>query len=208
MHQEQAAIPLSRLKILLLSLGSWAFVTIGGWMLDTATREASLEAIFLGGVGVAGILFFGLCGAYALFKLFDPRPGLIIDANGITDNSSAVAAGRIPWADVTDVRAWGTSGQWFLVIDVIDPQKYIKRAGLLLRWLVAANSKFTGSPIAISSVGLSVDFEELQSLVYNAFETSRLPVEPSPKPPRRGTKRCARPRPPPGFSWQGGQSSR
>src|SRR5262245_2521899 len=119
----QVAIPLSKRKIILLCLGSCAFVAAAAWMLSTAKQQSALDATLMTGVAWAGMLFFGLCGAYALFKLFDQRAGLIIDADGIIDNSSAVAAGRIVWSDVTGVRVCETYGQAFLVIEVSDPQK-------------------------------------------------------------------------------------
>jgi hypothetical protein len=58
----------------------------------------SSTIIFL--AGCIAIVFFGFVGFLLLKKLIDNTPGLIISENGITDNSSGVPAGFIPWSDI------------------------------------------------------------------------------------------------------------
>lgn len=69
-------IPLNKLKIGLLTLGSIGFV-VGGYLM--------LWNI----IGIVAILFFGATGIYGLTKLFDFKTGLKIDSIGITDNTNA-----------------------------------------------------------------------------------------------------------------------
>ncbi|MSU76948.1 MAG: hypothetical protein EXS16_02515 [Gemmataceae bacterium] len=168
------AIPLNKAKIVLLCLGSCAFVGAGIWMWHIAETASTLDAIWLTGVGLANVSFFGLCGVYGLLKLFDFRPGLTIDAEGIVDNSSAVAVGRIPWNDVKGFRICEISGQRFVVIEVFNPESYFKRGGFFARMMNAANKDLTGSPINISSNSLAVNFDELVRLLAEAFARSTL----------------------------------
>jgi hypothetical protein len=51
-----------------------------------------------------------------------------------------------------------------LIIMVSDPQKYVDRGNALKRRLNQANYKMCGSPIAISSNALKIDFPEPLSL--------------------------------------------
>jgi hypothetical protein len=88
-------------------------------------------------VALVGTLFFGLCGVYAIVKLFDRRPGLILDHEGIV------------------------GAQSFLTIDVRDPRRFVERGGALRRLLNRANVGIVGSAINISTIGLAISREEL-----------------------------------------------
>jgi hypothetical protein len=121
-------------------------------------------------VAIAGVSFFGLCAIYGCFKVFDTRPGLIIDDQGFVDNSSAVAAGRILWDEVVSLNVSEIAGQRFITILVVDPQKYVERGNFFGRMLNAANTKMTGSPINISSNSLRMKFDDLVQVLTEAFE--------------------------------------
>ena len=166
-------IELSRTKLVLLILGSCAFVAAGAWLLSFDASEIRSGRSFnfffrepwvVYGVGLAAILFFGLCGLYAFVKLFDKKPGLILNSAGIVDNASGVAAGFIPWSEVTGASIYEIQKQKMLIIGVRSPQKYLDRGGALKRAFNKANSKMVGSPVAISSVALKINFAELVSL--------------------------------------------
>lgn len=174
---DETIIGLSRRKLVLSILGSCAFVAAGAWLLsfDAARIRSGRSFNFffnepsvVYGTGVVSILFFGLCGLYASVKLFDKRPGLILNSSGIVDNASGVAAGFIPWPEVLGSGVYEVQKQKMLIIGVRDPQKYIDRGGALKRALNRANYKMTGSPVAISSVALKIDFSELVSL-FNRY---------------------------------------
>jgi hypothetical protein len=166
---DEKIIALSKTKIVLLLLGACAFVAIGFWMfsLDEAvirSQRRHNDPLYVHGIGLAAILFFGPCGLYALKKLFDKKPGLVFNNSGIVDNASAVAAGLIPWSDVVDTQVCEIQKQKILVINVKDPQKYIDRGNALKRALNKANYKMVGSAITISAHTLEIDFPDLVSL--------------------------------------------
>ena len=170
---DETIIELSRGKLGLLVLGSGAFVALGAWLLSLDAAEIEdgrsfaffyNDPLIVYGAGLAAILFFGLCGLYGLFKMFDRKPGLIFNSSGIVDNASGLAAGFIPWSEVLGAGVYEIQRQKMLVVGVRDPQKYIGRGGAFRRALNKANSKMVGSPIAISSVALKIDFSELVSL--------------------------------------------
>jgi hypothetical protein len=132
-------IPLSKTKLVLAILGSAAFVAAGVWMWWFADVQSRFDSIVLKAVGAASIGFFGLCGLYACVKIFDRRPGLIIDDDGFIDRSSAAALGRIWWDDVLGIRIASIHRQRMAVVDVADPQRLIEGAGPIARKLHAAN---------------------------------------------------------------------
>ena len=174
---DETIIELSKTKLVLLILGSCAFVVAGAWLLSVDAADIRTgrsfrfffnDPLVVRIAGVASILLFGLGGLYGLKKLFDKRPGLILNSSGIVDNASAVAAGFIPWSEVLGSGVLEIQKQKMLIIGVRDPQKYIARGSALKRSLNNANYKMSGSPISISSVTLKIDFSELVSL-FNRY---------------------------------------
>ena len=61
-----------------------------------------------------------LAAIYGCIKIFDSKPGLVIDAEGLIDNSSAAAAGRIPWTDIGGVNVFTMHRQRMLTIELRD----------------------------------------------------------------------------------------
>jgi hypothetical protein len=81
------------------------------------------------------------------------------------DNSSAVAAGLIPWSEITGLGTFELHRQKMLVIHVADPDKYVGRGNALRRAVNRANTTLCGSPIAIASNVLQIPFDELREEV-------------------------------------------
>lgn len=125
----------------LVALGSLLFV-LGAPLLW------SIGSLFLRALALADVLFFGACAVFALGRLLRPRPALIIDERGITDNASAVGAGFIGWKEIAGAGiSLGTSR--FLVIVLHNPEVVLARPPLLKRKVMAANLGLVGSPVAI-----------------------------------------------------------
>jgi hypothetical protein len=170
---DETIIELSRKKLFLLVIGACAFVAAGAWMLSLdaeeirASRSFTLfykNPTFVYALGASSILFFGGCGLYGFKKMFDKGPGLVLNSAGFVDNASGVAAGFIPWSEVTGAGVYEIQGQKMLMIIVSDPRKYVERGGALKRMLNKASQRMMGSSIAISSTALKIDFPELLSL--------------------------------------------
>jgi hypothetical protein len=163
-------IELSRTKLVFLIIGCTVFAFAGLWMLqlDEASirelRRLSNPTVFRS-IGGITLLFAVLVLVFCLRKLFDKRPGLVLSAEGINDNSSGVAAGLIPWSDISGFDVYEIHKQKMLIILVNDPEKYIQRGNPAQRALHRANTKMVGSPISISSTTLKIGFDELCALV-------------------------------------------
>lgn len=168
-EQSRVEIPLSKKKLVMTFLGALVFVAIGLWLVIARPNSRNL---FFGNqtmvlvAGAAGVLFFGFVAVRVLPKLRDKKPGLIIDHMGITDNSSALAAGFIPWSDINEIRLMEVMNQRFLMVMVNDPELYINKAtNAITKRLVMANYTSYGSPISISSHALQMDFDQLHALL-------------------------------------------
>ena len=149
-------------------VGSLAFVAGGYWMFsaDAATiKQGPINnPLFVHGMGIAGMVFFSLTGIFGIRKLFDKRPGLVLNSSGILDNSSGVAAGFVPWSEITGAEIYEIHRQKSLIIKVRNPEEFIQRGNLLKRMTVRMSYKMCGSPIAITPNTLKISFPELLSV--------------------------------------------
>ena len=123
------------------------------------------DPVYVHAVGLITAVFFGSLGIAGVGKLFARRPGLKLSEAGI--HSSAVAAGFVPWSDVTGARIYTIKRSRMLVVKVRDPEKYIAIGGTVRAWLNRANFNRCGSPIVLSSSLLAVSFDELVRLFHS-----------------------------------------
>lgn len=165
---DELRIPISKTKVVLLLIGPAAFVVASVWL--WAAAETFPHPFRARLAAVPGFAFFSLCAAYGCMKLFDTKPRLVVDKEGNIDNSSALSVGRVPWEDITAFKVTTISGQRFLTVELVDPQKYANRGHYIQRKINAVNIQMTGSPINISSNTLSMNLGDLHTALMRFFE--------------------------------------
>jgi len=155
---------LNRIDILPFILISMIFVALCLWLLSMNPDKIAS----LGGrhgnpithyiMSTAGLLFFGSIAVSATIKLFGRKEGVIVDCEGITDNSSGLAAGFLPWSAVkkTQIR------RGFLVVYLNEPGDFLKRTRLLKRLPYRLNLRFYGSPVIISDKVLNGSIRDIR----------------------------------------------
>jgi hypothetical protein len=143
-----------RLKLLALLVLDVGMVAGSAWLARSHAAPPVTEI-----VGWTGLLFFGLCGGWILSRLFSHRISLVLDRNGLLDNSSALPAGRIPWDQIRDAGIVTIHHQRLLGIDVKD------RTILPHPKLGKANVAIAGYPVFIASTAIDRTLEELQDLI-------------------------------------------
>lgn len=169
MKDHQIEIPLSKTKMMLTFLGSLAFVLLGIWFLLYPPKSnhwlfGNEIVIFV--AGLAAILFFGLVAITLFRKFLDNKPGLIINSEGVTDNSSGVSAGLIPWTDIQEIKTVQVMNQQFLMLIVKNPNDYLNKvSNPLKRNAMKVNYKTYGSPISISSNALQTNLDDLHNML-------------------------------------------
>jgi len=170
-------IPLRKNKIAGITISSFVFVIAGIWLFINANDFQNHPLIFFRNpivvkiMGIAGTLFFTATGIFGIKKLFDKKPGLIIDQNGITDNTSALSTGLIEWKDILEINTKQVMTTRFLLIKVKKPEKYLEKAknGMKAK-LMKSNMKIYGTPLSISYNTLKYDFKKLQDLIQTEFD--------------------------------------
>ena len=175
--ENQIEISLSKQKLYLMLFGSIIFVGIGTWLVVNPPKSDHLifgNPIIILISGISTIVFFGYI-AFTLFKkLPDNKPGLIINSEGIIDNSSGVSAGIVLWTDIIEISTSNVMNQKFLMFIVKNPEEYINRQnGIVKRKAMEINYKTYGSPISISANTLDINFEELYELLQRKFNENK-----------------------------------
>lgn len=169
MNDQSIQIDISKSKLVKLLLGCLAFVAICSWILIYQPEIGNPvfdNVIVKYGVMATGVLFFGLLAFFYIRKLGDNKAGIVIDDNGIFDNSSALAAGFIPWVDVKQVKTVEVSKQKLLMIIVNNPADYIsRRKNIVGKKAMAFNERKYGSPVSITANALKCSTDELYILI-------------------------------------------
>jgi hypothetical protein len=162
-------IPLNKSKLLLGVAGSLAFVILGFFLINNAS-DINSNPILVKGTGIAGVLFFAATGVFAISKFVDKKVGLIINEEGIIDQSSGISLGLIPWSDITKIKSAQVMSTRFLLIHVRNPEQYLAKSGGLKKRMLMANMKMYGTPLAISSNSLKCNFAELEKLIRSGLK--------------------------------------
>lgn len=165
-------IPISRWKVLLLTLGSLAFVLIGSYFTEFYfIRNGFWFQIFM---GILGIIFFGIAFLFGLTKLFDRRSGLILTDEGFLDNSSMTASKFVGWDSILGLSYSKVRSTRFVCVIVKDPEGIIAEHTGFTKFLMRMNYMFIGTPVTISSVMLACSFDELVSKLEEGWELAKI----------------------------------
>jgi len=172
-------IKLSKKKIILLFIAGVLFVIFG--ILGALRPEDFVSTIFRNPEiirisGILGVCFFGIGIIFIARKLFDNKPGLIIDSYGITNNTNATSMGLIDWEDITGIETKQVMSTKFLILHTNNPEKYINRAkNIISKQAMNMSYKTYGSPISITSNSLKINFNDLEKMITSEFEKRTKP---------------------------------
>lgn len=173
-HPECAvAIPLSKQKMLLAALGASGFVALGAAFFVLSAGQTAATALIMRLVAGASVVVFGTALVWVVGKLLDRQPGLIVSTDGILDNSSAVAAGMVPWTEIRGFVIRSMRAQRFITVIVADPEKYVARGRWVRRLANRANLRFYGSPVQISANALKIGFDDLVALLEHRYQAQK-----------------------------------
>jgi len=176
---EQIEIPLSKLKIALMLIGSVIIFALGFWMVlhVPSLNTRGFKRYFLGNpmffliVGIALGLFSGLLITILVRKLLDKKPGLIINKHGITDNSSGLSGGLILWSEIEKIIVVTANRQKFIMFILSNPQDYLSKVkNIYKRKGMQLNYKIYNAPIGISANSLQISSDKLYKLLLNKME--------------------------------------
>lgn len=128
---------------------------------------------FIKVIGYIGTFVCILLTAFVAQKVFNKKPGLVIDNDGITDNSLGVMFAKVRWRDVTEIKHLENGGDHYIKITIKDPENYIAaESHSLKRKMLEMNYNTLKTPVNIAASRLKMNFDELYAIVMREFEQS------------------------------------
>lgn len=164
-------IPLSRTKIIfgIVACISFALLVLNiSTVVNNGSSSYSKDVMNAGSTILIVILL--AITIRLIIKLFNRKPGLVIDETGITDNASSVKAGLITWQDIKNIRSVKQHSNQLLLITVANPNKYIDAAHSLKKPVLQMNINMHGTPVIIPAAALNYNFTELQTVLTQAYK--------------------------------------
>ena len=126
--------------------------------------------LFTRAVGLSGFVFFSICTFFILKVKFKNRNILVINNEGITDNSTALALGFIPWSDVKYMRIGFVGSQKFIDVGIRNEALYLERLNRWQRKVIKINQKMGFSMVAINLTFTGYKPEDVLSIMQGFFE--------------------------------------
>lgn len=149
---DRLTVPLSRLKLIIWSVGFLALTFAS--LLPFLGRYTHYTPNFGATLSIVGFLLFGAGTWFSVRKLLDMRPGLVLDRDGVTDNSNIFRSSSAAWSNVRDIRMfWGRGGR-SLSLYIDDP---------------ASDSPFH-RVMSVSPNTLGISFGELEKVVRSYWQ--------------------------------------
>ena len=177
---ERIAIPFSRLKCLVILAVASVFVVACAFFATHSQGQARYAPTFVRIVCGAGVALFAAVAIMSVVRLFDSRPGLIVDRQGVDDRTNFSSIGRVDWADVRGLRTVKARWNNGLVVELHEPQRFAGRGNIVQRLLRAG----AASPVVLGSNALDVPFDTMVQIVrrfhddWNAW--AKPPLSPGP----------------------------
>ncbi|AHF15993.1 hypothetical protein NIASO_14180 [Niabella soli DSM 19437] len=126
-------------------------------------------------IGYLCIAFFGVISIFLTKTLLNKKEGLLLSEEGIIDQSSGIAAGKVLWKDIKSIRTELVAAQPFLMLEVTNPLEYIQnQINPLKKRAMELNYQLYKTPIGISGKFLHIEFEKLRELVLAGFENAKV----------------------------------
>ena len=103
---------------------------------------------------------------FFLRMLFRHGPALVIHELGIEDNSSSVSVGAIAWSDIKSFSMLELSQKKSILIQLWEPQKYLKRVGGNRKKRLLSIFKAHGTPVQINLTLVDATAEDILENIY------------------------------------------
>ena len=174
MNTSLTVIPFNKTKYIWALAGSLVFVVLGFWLLSDPAKFAQNSGRTVGhikGMAIAGIAFFGLCLAVSAYILGRSKPAIILDGEGIINNTGGSGGLKILWQDITGTAHLNITKSRLLLIYVARPEEYIGRGRSgFIRNILSSNHKSYQTPVVISLNDLKFREGQLEKIIRGELE--------------------------------------
>ena len=126
-----------------------------------AEPSRKYSSIYLQTWGLLGGGFSTLSSIYIFIKLFDNKPGLIIDEDGLWNNSSIISTHKVKWNELSSIRLKTVRSEKILFLYFKDDESFIAKFNRIERFIMRLSISWFNSPIGISTRSLKYDIHKL-----------------------------------------------
>ena len=172
---EPLIIKQNKFRTFLLFLGALTGVYISIWLFNEPSSE---NDSFFGKLneekhmllGVACFMASSFAVWYSSIKLFDSKPSLIVNDEGIYDNSNAASIGFISWETITDVGIITIRKRNILCIYINNNEEVLSKVNFLKRIFLKGSISWYRTPIGISAINLNSDIFTIHNHIANRLK--------------------------------------
>lgn len=168
----EIAVSANKSRYVVVTVGSILFVCAGIAIVAYPLRYEGHGGVASWLVAALTVGFFGLCAAFAAFKIFDRRPAIVLTPDKLINNSAALQIREILWSEVAYAELVSSMNQRFLVIHLKDPESVLARQSDVVRKTQGTNMALFGSPVLIAGSVLTVSLENLLVMVNERIRSS------------------------------------
>lgn len=158
---ETIVVKQSRKGAFLYICGALGMVLLSLFILFGDLTENSLKRTLFKVIGVLGFLFFSYCSIFLIKKTLSGKALLMVTADGITDNSSAVAFGFIPWSDIERIYLGSMMDNVFIEVQLKNEEDYIGKLRGIKKQAVLANRRMGHQAVCITLNSSGVSPQDL-----------------------------------------------
>lgn len=151
---EKIVIKTSRLKYTFLLIAAIGFVACGVFLLNQSGPKW---------VSWMSIIFFGSMIPLFTWQLFDSRPRLILDEEGVLDRTLKI--GKISWNDISGAYLKEIKGNNFICLELKNEETYLTKLSPLMRVATSANVKLGFTPLSLNLSGVNTDAHQVLEVV-------------------------------------------
>jgi hypothetical protein len=162
---KEISIKLSKRNTLLLLVGAMTFIAVSIWLWNYSNVQVQFSPVIVKFIAAIGVLFFTICLMFGVVKLFDNKPGLIINDQGIVNNTLGLNSQIIRWNNVKRLEVIKIKNTKILLVFTDNPSEVIEGANIWSKFFMQQNMKWYGTPISITATMLECNFEELLSYI-------------------------------------------
>lgn len=133
-------------------IATGAFVLIGLWILFGGDEmfTSNLLNFIMKIIALVDIVFFGYTMLFLIKRSQQNIDLVIVDNNGITDNSTTVSVGLIPWGDINEIYINSILNNKYILVKVEDERKYLNKMPFWKQQFMLASKKMGYEIIAIN----------------------------------------------------------
>lgn len=155
-------------------LWSGIFITLLSVLLLVAGVQSG--QLFILVIGIAGVLFFGMCMVVLIKRNAKSRVVMILSHRGLDDRCAASSVGLIPWHCISSVAVVAIGGQTFLGVYLKDVEGFLQNFSGLRAKAIRANIRMDYPPICITLQEADCNIVDLELQVHQFLTTYGTPA--------------------------------